>query len=123
MAEKWSLCPKNNQDAPEEEVLLNLQRNSFYSCRDVTLQGIKTSYQSVVITASGAWEDITILTNRAECSPERNNPINATGVHDRIRTAAMWAKGNYSQTEDGTSGYPCMRTKMSLTSHRMQTIN
>lgn len=34
---------KKQLSTPEEQMLLNLQENDFYSCNITTLQGIKTS--------------------------------------------------------------------------------
>lgn len=65
MAEKWNIgFSKNGQDTSEEEVFLNLQRDDSYPCKDVTEQGIKASYESVMTTACETWEEITILTNK-----------------------------------------------------------
>lgn len=89
VAEKQSTSfPKNGPDTSEGEGFLNLQRDYSYSCKNRTLQGVKSFYESVVFTACGTWEEITILTNKTKWNPERNIPMFATGMYDRICTAA-----------------------------------
>lgn len=115
LAEKQNISfPKNGLNTSKGEVFLNLHRDFSYSCKDRTLQGIKIFYESVVLTACGTWEEIIILTNKTEWSPELNILMFATGMSDRICTAATWAKESYSQIEPGASGYPCIKIKIKV---------